>query len=602
VQKATQDFVNWLKEDWLLKLGAFLLLIGFGWFVKFAFDNNWIGPLGRIALGLAAGAGILITGWWRMKKFPRQGSVILVLGSTVIILTTFAARVLYGFFSPATALPVMFLSTAFVALASIKFNARYLALVSLLLAAVAPIMVGSVPDQITIFAYLLATVLGAIWIMVLRGWRELTFASLLIVSFYSIGSVSAYREVSLNTLLLFAYIFTIIFFITNTLGILKLEIKRKEELVPDLLTGAGNGLFVLGWIMFAAQDEWQSLLIAAWMVIFTIGAFLIFKLSRKLEPFYVYSGVSLILLATATAIELSGPALTIAYLFEALVIIMLADKLIKKTHITEMLSLLLIPSVILSLRHVFDYPWGESTFNQDAAILLIFAFALGALSAYFNRKDVSMLNPKHLSTHNSLNMLLLVGSAIYATFISLGAMASDAWHEGAFHQDSLVLIIFIGALAGLGRYFKAKITEDLGEEDLQGYKTLAGGLFIASSFYAYILVWLSAHAELPYDIGTMVSLVIYTVAGITVYVMGTNREERSYIVYGGTLLAFVVGRLLFIDVWQMGLGGRVATFFLIGILLMSTAFLGRKNNVSLLHSKDDTENNKINKENNENKK
>ncbi|MDX1607856.1 MAG: hypothetical protein R3251_01475, partial [Candidatus Spechtbacterales bacterium] len=34
VQKATQDFVNWLKEDWLLKLGAFLLLIGFGWFVK----------------------------------------------------------------------------------------------------------------------------------------------------------------------------------------------------------------------------------------------------------------------------------------------------------------------------------------------------------------------------------------------------------------------------------------------------------------------------------------------------------------------------------------------------------------------------------------
>src|SRR3989344_8076346 len=37
-------FLAWLKENWLLKLRALLLLIGFGWLVSYAFLNNWIGP------------------------------------------------------------------------------------------------------------------------------------------------------------------------------------------------------------------------------------------------------------------------------------------------------------------------------------------------------------------------------------------------------------------------------------------------------------------------------------------------------------------------------------------------------------------------------
>ncbi len=55
-------FVEWLKEDWLLKLGAMLLLIGFGWLTTYAFLNNWIGPMGRIALGIIAGSLFILLG------------------------------------------------------------------------------------------------------------------------------------------------------------------------------------------------------------------------------------------------------------------------------------------------------------------------------------------------------------------------------------------------------------------------------------------------------------------------------------------------------------------------------------------------------------
>ena len=56
VEGLSQKFVTWIKEDWLMKLGALLLLIGFGWFATYAFLNNWIGPAGRISLGLGLGA------------------------------------------------------------------------------------------------------------------------------------------------------------------------------------------------------------------------------------------------------------------------------------------------------------------------------------------------------------------------------------------------------------------------------------------------------------------------------------------------------------------------------------------------------------------
>ena len=56
-------FVRWIREDWLLKLGALLLLVGLSWLASYAFLNNWIGPMGRIALGLVAGTGFIALGW-----------------------------------------------------------------------------------------------------------------------------------------------------------------------------------------------------------------------------------------------------------------------------------------------------------------------------------------------------------------------------------------------------------------------------------------------------------------------------------------------------------------------------------------------------------
>ncbi len=498
---AVSRFVEWLKEDWLLKLGALLVLIGFGWLVSYAFLNNWIGPIGRIAMGLIAGVLLLILGEWRIRTYVNQGGVFLVLGSTVVLLTIFAAREVYDFLSPLSALVVMFLSTAFVALSSVKHKSQSLAVASLVLAGLAPLLTSNAnPTEVALFSYLLVVVLGTVWVVGVSGWRALTFGALILVGLYSLPILASYSPQEGNILLMFSFVFTAIFFVTNILGILKL---KEGKIKSDLISAAGTGLFLLIWIMIVASAQWQSLLIAAWMIAFIAGAFATFKITARREPFYVYTGVSIAMLATATAAELSGPALVIAYTIESAVVALISYAILKDIHIAQRLSLLMIGPVALSFESMRAYQWRTSVFHDDFAVLAMLMFALVGMGLFFLKQ-----------------------------------------HIGGSDEDS---------------------------------SKLAKTLLIIGSLYAFVLLWLSLHAAMANDdTATMVSLVIYTIAGLAVYFYGRINNENGLRNYGGIILAFVVGRLLFVEVWNMELTGRIVTFFLVGTLLMSTAFIGRK--------------------------
>jgi uncharacterized membrane protein len=513
----SKRFIKWLKQDWLLKIGAFLLLIGFGWFVTYAFLNNWIGPMGRIAFGIIAGTLIMLLGYWRIQNYVTQGSIFLVLGSTIIILTIFAARYVYDFFTPFSALVVMFLSTAFVGLASVKYNNSSLAFMSLILASIVPFLtVAPTLDYVGLFSYLLVVILGTIWIVFLIGKRELTVAALTIVVLYSLPHLFSLNpdEILMKKLLLFAYAFSAIFFITNTAGFLKL---KDREVVSDIISAGGNGLFLLAWIMKAAPQEWQSLIISFWMLVFTIGAFWVFRITQSRGPFYIYAGVAIAMLAAATSIELNGSALTIAYTIESGLIVLITYLVLRDIAIAERISLLLIGPIVLS-------------FNS---------------------------------------------------------ISSSNWFYGVLHSDFFVLLILALTLFGLGIFFLKPVRESNNEE-LQKRNFY---LLIAASFYVYVLLWLSLHAGLKNDnFATMISLAIYTIVGIITYLYGFKKQKTGLRFYGGVLIGFVVVRLLLVEVWLMELEIRILTFFLIGALLISTAFLGfhkRKNN-SLNNSSDNS--------------
>jgi uncharacterized membrane protein len=496
-QESVFNFGDWLKEDWIMKLGAVLLLIGLGWFTTYAFMNNWIGPVGRIVLGMMAGTIFLIIGAWRIQKYQIQGDVFLVLGSTAILLTTFAARMYYDFFDPTIALLLMFLSVVFVAFVGVKYKSKYLPIVSLVLAGIAPLLTySSTVDYIGLFSYLLIVVLGVIWVVAVTGQRGLTTASLLLVFFYSLPHFFSPN----SELLLLAYLFTIIFFLSNIISILKSE---NKSIAFNMTTAGMTGIFLLSWVLSTEQAEFKSLIIAAWMLVFAVGAFLVFLKTKNKAPFYVYALASIAMLAAATALELKGEALLIAYTIESAIISLSIYLTMKDLEVAETFTFLLIGPIALSLVSIYNYSSQAEPITKDLFSLLMLTVVLFGTGLFFWNKAKEENKPNC-------------------------TQINDVWVN-------------------------------------------------AGSIYFYIILWIFFQKIFPgSDIAATMSLIIFTLIGLAVYFYGTWNTKQGFRLYGQILLGLIVLRLFVVDISHMEITGKIITFFLIGILLISTAFLGKK--------------------------
>jgi len=167
--------------------------------------------------------------------------------------------------------------------------------------------------------------------------------------------------------------------------------------------------------------------------------------------------------------------------------------------------------------------------------------------------------------------LLFIGPVL----LSFPSIVSFYWqgNEIVFHAHFFVLLVLGLTLLGLGAFFWGRFRQS-GDQALG---RLGSTLLIIGSVYAYVLLWLSLKAGLANDYtAVIISLVVYTMIGLIAYIYGLSIGRRGLTIYGGTLVGFVVGRLLLVDVWKMALSYRIITFFLIGALLISTAFLGKK--------------------------
>ncbi len=494
-------FEVWIKKDFFVKLGAFFLLIALGWFVNYAFANDWIGPAGRVTLGLVIGVGIMALGAWRIRKYLHQGGIFIILGSSAVLMTVFAAQEVYDFFTPTTALGLMFMSVAFVAFVSVQYRSDKLALAGLVLAGIAPFLTNPPEfDVAVVFTYLMVVVLGTLWVVKLTGSRTLTFAALMLASAYSLPFWfdGVYGEDKIVGLL-FAFVFTAIFFITNVLSVIHKDKESARQ--GHAYTAVLTGLYLISWIMGAAPEEWHSLLYIAWMLVFSSGAFVVYMRTTNRQPFYIYGAVGIGLLAAATAAELSGALLTIAYTIEAAAIVLVSQTLFRNNDLAEKLCALFLAPVIMSGEHLI----------------------------------------------------------------------SREWRDGVLHEDFFALLILAGALCLTGMILFAARQADANENKTKMPELLG----VAGIAYVLSLVWLVTHAVMASDVATMMSLVVYTISGIAFFVRGQREDDQALKTFGGILLGLVAVRLLFVDVWQMELVGRVITFAAVGVLLISTAFIGK---------------------------
>lgn len=482
--------LKWLSTDWPMKLGAFLLLLAFGWLTTYAFINNWIGPMGRIVLGIVSGVLIVGLGEWRIRKFNQQGAIFMDLGGAVILVSLFAARNVYDFFTPLTALVAMFAVAAYLAFASVRHKNSPLAIVALLMGAAAPLLINSPnPDFTGLFSYLFVLCSGTLWVLQLTKWRVLPFLALLIVLQY--GAETAMPLEDKNIGLVFSVLFALLFYTSNVFTVWK----EKQSTGLDVALAVGSAVLTISSLDLTVPETWKTGVFALLSVVYLGLAYLLYKRmpDQKISAIYLLTGA--ITAAIALYWELDDAWLNLALIAEATVLILGVAILTKKNQLVPPFSLLLLPGMLLSAES-FDSPsWSYSIFHLHTVVLLSLALILLFIAYYLRRFQ--------------------------------NQLAAAFW--------------------GLG------------------------------GAYAMGLIWLSCDALIGNpNLHITVALGIYTLAGLAFNLYGVLKDSKDSRIAGGILIGIVVARLLLVDVWEMALSAKIITFFIIGALLISTAFFNKK--------------------------
>ena len=64
------DLESRIGAHWLNRIGIVAVLIGVSFFLKYAFEAEWIGPGGRIVIGLLAGIAVIVwSEWFRVHQY-----------------------------------------------------------------------------------------------------------------------------------------------------------------------------------------------------------------------------------------------------------------------------------------------------------------------------------------------------------------------------------------------------------------------------------------------------------------------------------------------------------------------------------------------------
>jgi uncharacterized membrane protein len=162
-----------IGQKWLGWVAIVLIFCAAAFFLKYAFENRWIGELGRVALGVVAGLVFAWGGLDRHRKGWRYLSQVLTGGGvTILYLSVYSAFGYYHLVKQRTAFAFLVILVAEAHLLAVLYNARAIAVMALVGGFLAPVLLSTGHDQYAVlFTYIAVLDLGMLGIVVARRWQ-----------------------------------------------------------------------------------------------------------------------------------------------------------------------------------------------------------------------------------------------------------------------------------------------------------------------------------------------------------------------------------------------------------------------------------------------
>ncbi|HEX7190567.1 MAG TPA: DUF2339 domain-containing protein, partial [Thermoanaerobaculia bacterium] len=209
-----------IGAHWLNRVGIAAVLFGAAFFLKYAFDNNWIGPSMRVAIGAAVGIALL--GWGealRARRHELFAHSLDVLGAGILYLTIWAASEMYTLVGGGAAFGAMIAVTAIVVGLALRHRSQFLAGVALTGGFMTPILLSTGGDHETaLFTYVALLDLAAVVLLVLHPWlRALAVAFFGTLVLYIAWAADHYSPEVMTRTIGFATLFFLLFAIVPLL-------------------------------------------------------------------------------------------------------------------------------------------------------------------------------------------------------------------------------------------------------------------------------------------------------------------------------------------------------------------------------------------------
>src|SRR4029077_15983083 len=129
---STLDWETVIGGRWLNRIGILAIIGAVTFFLKLAFDNNWIGPSGRVAIGILLGAIMLPWSHWLLQRcYSYFSEGIAGLGAAVLYLSIWAGCQFYKLYSLDVGFLAMIVITGAMAAVALGRNSQRIALLSL---------------------------------------------------------------------------------------------------------------------------------------------------------------------------------------------------------------------------------------------------------------------------------------------------------------------------------------------------------------------------------------------------------------------------------------------------------------------------------------
>ncbi len=236
-------------QKWFLGIGVFVLLLAAGFFLKYAFDEKWIGPATQVTLGFVFGAFLFITGEiCRRRKLRGLDIALAAVGLGILYLSVYAANQIYALIpDPLTIFVVLLVSAVGLSVAAV-WDSRLLAVLAFLGGYLAPVLdTAGRSGHLLFFGCLTIINLAGEGLAFLKRWTQLYFLGALfswVLLFIFWGSLQSESSIDAFCFIQF------LFLLYSIAPFLRSLLRAAEERIPLVWVAVLNG-----WLCCWKSDE-----------------------------------------------------------------------------------------------------------------------------------------------------------------------------------------------------------------------------------------------------------------------------------------------------------------------------------------------------------